>query len=87
MNTKQQAPHREGEAYSNAERTERIVKRHGHWVLRTREGRPMGPFRDHTTAIFASNNLVEFLRLAPQQLRHKLLSSLNECDNRFATLS
>ncbi|MFK7732904.1 MAG: DUF6316 family protein [Pseudomonadales bacterium] len=57
-------------------RSDRYYFDGGRWFLITREGRPMGPFRDKPTARKANDNLVEYLRLAPSKLSSSLLESL-----------
>ena len=57
-------------------RSERYYYDGRRWFLITREGRPMGPFRDKPTARLAGDHLVEYLRLAPAKLAERLLETL-----------
>ncbi|MEM8501245.1 MAG: DUF6316 family protein [Pseudomonadota bacterium] len=67
---------RAGESSWRFFRSDRYYFDGDRWFLITREGRPMGPFRDKPTARKANDNLVEYLRIAPAKLSNTLLETL-----------
>jgi len=67
---------RSGEPAALHVRSGRCRKMGDKWFTRTREGKLMGPFRDRTTAEFASRNLADFMVLAPKPIRKSLEHSL-----------
>lgn len=67
---------RAGESSWRFFRSDRYYFDGDRWFLITREGRPMGPFRDKPTARKANDNLVEYLRIAPPKLSNTLLETL-----------
>ncbi|MFK8018563.1 MAG: DUF6316 family protein [Pseudomonadales bacterium] len=75
MNNQETLP-RSGEPIVHHVRSGRCRKMGDKWFTRTREGKLMGPFRDRTTAEFASRNLADFMVLAPRPIRKTLEHAL-----------
>lgn len=68
--------HRDGEAGKVPVRADRFFAAQGEWFFSTREGTPMGPFKDKGEAVCGLKDFIEFMELAEPKTLSKLHTAL-----------